>query len=104
MAHAKGLSDKAVEDILLNSDPEEIFAVITIVNQETMVSMKVKVIRKQKINSPRLVVMQQLQRRHKRWKDRSGIPHVHLLRSLLKNLFVEFLAYIVMRQDFYQTR
>jgi hypothetical protein len=26
------------------------------------------------------------------------------LRSLLKNLFVEFLAYIVMRQDFYQTR
>jgi hypothetical protein len=67
--------------------------VITIVNQARVkVSMKVKVIWKQKTNSPRVMMMQQLHRKNKRWKDGSGNPNVHLLTSLLRKLFVEFLA------------
>jgi len=91
MVHAKGLSDKTVEGILLSNDSEEDFDSGNINKSSGSESQYEKVIQMWKIlpmASGNATTM------WKKQKVESGIgtPLVHLLTSLFRNLFVEFVA------------
>jgi hypothetical protein len=68
--HGRGLSDKAVVDIVLDSDSEEDFGSD---NKSELIERgsqyESQSDSKQKINSPQVVVMQQLRGRNEKWKD-----------------------------------
>jgi len=66
MVHAKGLSDKTVEGILLNNDSDEDFDSFNINKSSGSGSQYEKVIQRWKY-SPQLVVIQQPCGRSKRW-------------------------------------
>ena len=89
MVHAKGLSDKTIEGILLNNDSEEDFDSGNInkssgsESQYEILTQRWKILPVASDNAETM------------WKEQKvengiGTPHVHLMTSLFRNLFLEW--------------
>lgn len=91
MVHAKGLSDKTVEGILLNNDSEDDFDSGNISKSSGSESQYQMEIQKWKI-LPMASGNAKTMWEKQKVENGIGTPHVHLLTSLFRNLFIEFVA------------
>jgi len=91
MVHAKGLSDKTVEGVLLNNDSEDDFDSGNISKSSGSESQYEIEIQKWKI-LPMASGNAKTMWKTQKVENGIGTPHVRLLTSLFRNLFMEFVA------------
>lgn len=91
MVDAKGLSDKTVEGILLNNDSEDDFDSGNINKSSGSVSQYEIVIQRWKI-LPMASGNAKTMWKKQKVENGIGTAHVHLLTSLFRNLFMQFVA------------
>jgi hypothetical protein len=91
MVHPTGLTDKAVTDILLNSESEEDFGS----DNNNELSESERKYRSQSDSGAEDILPMASVDATTTWKKTKGgreTPHVHLMTSLHRNLFMEFQA------------